>query len=108
MRRKHTLPVGDRTRNQHLLTGHWLEAEIRVIIRDIEDEDVIPQVDDVLDTLADRSRKDPTDCGVPTTYDSHEARSIAVRLLMGVQPRPTSDVPRFPPFYDDGSPERYS
>lgn len=83
MRRKHELPVGDRTRNQHLLTGHWLEQEVSCIIANIEDEGYIPDLNDVLDTLADQTRNDTAGEGVPTTYDSDEARAIARKILRG-------------------------
>lgn len=70
------------------LAGETLRSEIMNVLHDIGDElgwDYVPSVEDVLDTLADRTRKEYA--GGSATYDSSEAREILVPILAKMNAR---------------------
>lgn len=76
------------------LTGESLRNEIMNVIHDIGDElgwDYVPREADVLDTLADRTRKEYA--GGSATYDSAEARAILVPILAKMNARLSRRTP---------------
>lgn len=70
------------------LSGESLHNEIMNVIHDIGDElgwDYVPRASDVLDMLADRTRKEYA--GGSATYDAQEARMILTPILAKMNAR---------------------